>query len=106
MPTTANDGAEAPGASAPANDDARVLGSGAGVGGQREEVERDVAMLAAAKRIDTVRARLALRGHTLHVVGAQGGETMFLVSAWGNSRTLASVDEVETFADIVSGART
>jgi hypothetical protein len=31
---------------------------------------------------------------------------MFLVSAWGNSRTLASVDEVETFADIVSGART
>ncbi len=64
------------------------------------------AMLAAAKRLDTVRARLALRGHTLDVVGRQGGETMFLVSAWGNSRTLASVDEVETFADIVSGAPT
>ncbi len=61
------------------------------------------AMLAAAKRLDTVRARLALRGQTLHVVSAQGGEPTFLVSVWGSSRTFASVDEVESFADRVSG---
>jgi hypothetical protein len=98
-------GATAPGTDAPGNDDARVLGSGAGVGGQGKEVARDLAMLAAAKRIDTVRARLALRGHTLHEVVAPGGERMFLVSAWASSRTLASVDEVETFVDRVAGVR-
>lgn len=47
------------------------------------------------KRLATVQDQLARRGHELHAVSPAG---VFIVRRWGLSRTLQSLDDVETFA--------
>ena len=49
------------------------------------------------KTVATLKARLALHGYALHIVGNHWGRHEFLVMRWNLSRTLQSLDEVRAF---------
>lgn len=49
------------------------------------------------KAIETLRARAALGGFTLHVISDSNGGAQFLVTRWNLSRTLPDVAAVEAF---------
>ena len=48
------------------------------------------------KRLRTLKAEFALRGHSLHV-DHRAGRELFVVSRWGQSRTFSHLGDVEAF---------
>ena len=58
------------------------------------------------KRLDTLRARFALLGHSLAVVRSRDdGVRTYLVSRWSHSRSFNDVAEAENFLIQIGGER-
>jgi hypothetical protein len=57
------------------------------------------------KQFDTLRARAALAGITLHAGKDHMGREVFVASRWAVSRTFDSLSEVAAWLDTVTGAR-
>lgn len=106
MATARNDGAAAPRASSPTNDEAPAGRTAQGFREQAHQVRLDCragsrggqARDAIDKRIATACARLALQGFQCHVVA--GG---FTVCQWGRSRDFEALDKLERFVELVCG---
>ncbi len=56
------------------------------------------------KRFATLRAYLALKGHSLHRTAAGDGPVCFYVTRWGMARELRDLAAVARFLDQVGGA--
>lgn len=55
------------------------------------------------KRLATLKAQLALRGHQLHEVN-RAGQVLYVVSRWGQSRTFSQLNDVDAFLRQIGGA--
>lgn len=92
-------------AAPPQKDESRELAGGAGLGGQAQTVSPDSAARAAVEQADkdfaTLRARLALAGHQLHIIDDGEGGTAYMVCRWCMSRTLPDLAAVQAFAERV-----
>lgn len=49
-----------------------------------------------SKQLANLRARFALLGHELHVIG-KGGQVVYEVRRWGQSRTCSTLHDLEGF---------
>lgn len=58
------------------------------------------------KELDSLRARCALAGITLHSGTDNLGNALFLVSRWNLSRTFSTLDQVEAWLWVVTGKPT
>lgn len=56
-----------------------------------------------SKPIDTIRARCALAGITLHVTEDDLGKPLFIASRWAMTRSFSSAEEVEAWLARVTG---
>lgn len=56
------------------------------------------------KQFDTVRARCALAGITLHSGTDNLGNVVYLVSRWNLSRTFSTLEQVDAWLDCVTGS--
>lgn len=55
-----------------------------------------------SKHLANLRARFALLGHELHVVG-KGGQVIYEVRRWGQCRTCSTLHDLEGFLAVLGG---
>ncbi len=68
------------------------------VADQKQAAAERAAVEAADKAFATLRAKLAMRGHQLHIIDDGHGGAAFMVSRWCMSRTLPNLAAVQDFA--------
>jgi len=56
------------------------------------------------KTLSTLCAKAALAGVTLHVVENDDGQPAYVLSRWNLTRQLHSLDEVQRWLDLLTGA--
>ena len=57
-----------------------------------------------SKQLANLRARFALLGHELHVIG-KAGQLVYEVRRWGQCRTCSTLHDLEGFLAQLSGGR-
>lgn len=58
-----------------------------------------------SKEFETLRARCALAGVTLHSGRDNLGDAVFVVSRWNVSRTFSTLQQVEIWLEMVTGQK-